>query len=389
MKHDAVKDINTTNYAKILPLTIAVAGLRGMPNIMGGIEAHCEQLMPRIKSIRPEYNLLIFARSSYKDCDCVFQGVRIKKIFSVNSKYFEALFHTLLCVVYARYKVRCNLIHIHGIGPALLTPVARALGLRVVVTHHGDDFNRDKWNFFGKTALRLGEWFALNFANTIIVVSERVSDRLRKRNNNAIIRHIPNGATILAPTIDDSCSPDVIGRFGLQKGEYILSVGRLVPEKNLHVLIDAYEASGRACPLVIVGAADHEDAYARALVARAGPRIKFLGFQKQAILADLYTNAGLFVLPSAHEGLPIAALEAAAAGCPILLSDIEANLEIGLNARNYVTVGSAMALADRLREHFASFQIDQSAVLAKFNWEEAAFRTASIYDALLVGSARQ
>ncbi|WP_202775177.1 glycosyltransferase, partial [Escherichia coli] len=114
---------------------------------------------------------------------------------------------------------------------------------------------------------------------------------------------------------EDYDSKDIMQKLGLQRKRYILTVGRLVPEKNQHFLIDAFLSSGSKYDLVIAGAADHKDSYATDLIARGGGNIKFIGFQPHSVLGELYQQAGVFVLPSLHEGLPIAALEAGAVGC--------------------------------------------------------------------------
>src|SRR3546814_17254325 len=102
------------------------------------------------------------------------------------------------------------------------------------------------------------------------------------------------------------------------------------------LLIDAYERSDCTAKLVIAGSADHASEYARELLERASDRVIFAGVQSRATLKCLYEHCALFVMPSYHEGLPIAALDAARSGARHLLRNIPAHLVLGLNPSTYV-----------------------------------------------------
>ena len=162
----------------------------------------------------------------------------------------------------------------------------------------------------------------------------------------------------------------------------MLGVGRLVPEKSFHTLIEAYMAAAPDFKLVIVGRADHEDDYSRSLLAHANDRICFTGFQNPQQLSTLYRNASLFVLPSTHEGLPIAALEAASLDVPVLLSDIQANLDIDLPARCYFPVDDVQALRRKLLQPHESYRIDRDSIARRFDWSLVAEQTDDLYTAV-------
>lgn len=361
---------------------ICVTGLRGFPHVMGGIESHCEELLPRIKAIWPDHRSVVLGRAPYlpepvgEHC-----GVEIIGIPCPRSQNLEAVVSTLLAVLSAR-KRGAGLIHIHAIGPGLLAPLARLLGLKVVVTHHGTDYHRAKWGLAARTALRAGEWLALSFANRVIAVSPSLAAQLRQSfpKRAHAISYIPNGTSDLPGDADPAL---VLERLGLEDGDFLLAVARLVPEKGLHDLIDAYERSNCTAKLVIAGSADHESEYARELLARASDRVIFAGVQSRATLKCLYEHCALFVMPSYHEGLPIAALEAASCGARMLLSDIPANLDIGLDPANYFPTGDVAALTERLDADCADFQVDRDAVRARFSWDKAAEDTLDVYRATL------
>lgn len=357
-------------------MRVAVTGLRGIPGVMGGVETHCEELLVRVKKLAPNMAITLFARAPYvPEQRYEHDGVEVVPVPSTRRRSFEAIIGTMSGVLAARW-AGANVIHIHAIGPALLAPLARALGLRVVVTHHGEDYRRAKWGLVARTMLKLGEKAACRFADRLIVVSPSLSDRLRATYPFAAkrIRYIPNGV----PRLPEGRG-DVVDRFGLERGNYLIAVGRLVPEKGLHDLIDAHERSADPRTLAIVGTSDHRSAYASSLKAREGERVRFTGLQDRANLRALLESASLFVMPSYHEGLPIAALEAASCGTPMLLSDIQANLDLGLPAQHYFPVGDVDVLAQRLRAPVDTYRVDRGPILSAFDWDWISERTLAVY----------
>ena len=127
-------------------MNIIVTGTRGIPSIQGGVETHCEELYPLMLS-SGNIHIMLICRSAYISKEkrrINYKGIDLKTLYSPKSKSFEAIVHTFLTVLYAAYK-RPDILHIHAIGPNLLTPLARLLGLKVVMTHHGPDYERQKW----------------------------------------------------------------------------------------------------------------------------------------------------------------------------------------------------------------------------------------------------
>lgn len=360
---------------------IAVAGLRGLPDVMGGVESHCEAIYPRMIASDPSLEVVCAARRPYVNSSTPYNvmGLTVLPLPSTRWASIEAPLNTLCAVLYFALVRRPALLHIHAIGPALLTPVAKLFGLKVVVTHHGRDYMRAKWGRVAKALLRLGERMALTFADRVIAVSESLARELQAEYPTRAdrVRYIPNGVPPAASAVGD-IAPKLAG-LGLDPRGYILTVGRLVPEKGFHDLIDAHARSTTVLPLVIVGGADHETDYVRALKARASERVIFAGLMPRDDVLGFCRNAAGFVLASHHEGLPIAALEAASAGAPLLLSDINANRDIKLPARHYFPVGNVEALARRLNEGFAGLGDANADVVARFDWDRIAVQTADVY----------
>jgi glycosyltransferase involved in cell wall biosynthesis len=360
-------------------MKICAIGLRGIPGVMGGIESHCQQLYPRL--VADGIEVTVLARSPYVESETFdFRGVKVIPVWALRHKFFETFLHTFVAIFYARLFVHPDVVHIHAIGPALFAPLARLLGMRVVVTHHGADYNRQKWNVLATNLLRAGEKLGIKFSHHIIVVCKSLTVRLKQQNpkNADKMVYIPNGALA---NFDQDVRIENLTDTGLEIEEqgYIVAVGRLVPEKGYHDLVKAYLMTDIPEKLVIVGTADHQDAYSDDLLQQSSERVIFAGRREGLQLKALYKFAKLFVLPSYHEGLPIVALEAISANTPVLLSDIMPNLDIDLSPENYFSVGDLADLAKKLQ--LPTPRSSRDDILAKFDWEKIAEQTSALMKA--------
>jgi glycosyltransferase involved in cell wall biosynthesis len=298
----------------------------------------------------------------------------------------EAIVHTFLGVLYAAIK-RPDILHIQAIGPALMTPLARLLGLKVVVTHHGPDYDRQKWGGVAKTMLKMGEYAGMRLSSGRIVISN-VIKTLVKEKHAMHAELIFNGVNV--PNLDVTDAH--LQLFDLKKHRYILLVSRLVPEKRHLDLINAFNmANIPDCKLVLVGCSDHPDAYVQTIQQAAidNTNIVLTGFQKGDVLKSLYTHAGLFVLPSSHEGLSISLLEALSFGLPVVASNIQANLEVALDDDSYFELGDVAELAQKLQKNMQSpmTDIDKTRVrqwiATQYNWSLVAEKTYKEYQRVM------
>lgn len=365
-------------------MKIFVTGTRGVPNIPGGVETHCQELYTRI--VKKGHEVIISRRSSYINqpldeyCD-----IKLIDCFAPKKKNLEAIVHTFLTLIKAK-RHKPDILHIHAIGPSLLTPLARLMGFKVVNTNHGPDYDRQKWGKSAKAILRLGELLGGLFSNEVIVISEVIKNIIRKRcrkEGNLIY----NGVTIPVK----SKNTDFLSRIGVSPGKYILAASRFVPEKGFHDLIAAFKGIDIDMNLVIAGDADHENAYSKRLKESAGEdsRIVMPGYVTGDPLNQLFSNAQLFILPSYHEGLPIVLLEALSFGLPALVSDIPANKEVGLFPHWYFKCGDTLDLQNSLKKLLV-FQVSDSEKEAiarllpdKYNWDKIADQTISVYEKLM------
>jgi len=364
-------------------MKIVVAGTRGIPDIPGGVESHCQQLYPIIAE---SHEVVLCRRSAYiKDELREWHGVQIIDRFSPRKKSLEAIIHTALAIIAAK-RSGADIVHIHAVGPAILVPFARLLGMKVVMTNHGPDYDRQKWGKAAKTALRFGEWVGGKFANEVIVISE-VIRRIVSERCGRDSTLIYNGVTLPQLATDT----DFLSQLGVSPNNYVLAVARFVPEKGLHDLIEAFGTLDLDCKLVIAGDSDHEDRYSADLkrLAAANPRIVLTGYIVGRALSQIFTHARLFVLPSYHEGLPIALLEALSYGLPALVSDIPANKEVALPPECYFKCGDTLDLAENLAERsageFAAEEAERvrAFVERKYDWATIARQTIEVYERAL------
>lgn len=355
-------------------MKVVVTGTRGIPGIMGGVETHCENLFPRIAGLGAD--VTVVRRNTYvKDSLSEWSGVKLVDIPTPHTKALEAIWHTFRAVNYAA-RVKADILHINAIGPALMVPYARLRGLHVVFTHHGFDYDREKWGRFAKMMLRLGERLGCRYADEVIVISEVIRGTIaRKYGRTEHVSLIYNGV----PEPEHVELPEYFEELGIGKGKYVLGMSRFVPEKRLDDLVKAFERSGlaaRGYKLVLAGDADFPDAYSEGLKASARAAGAVLtGFVRGARLHSLLEGAALYVLPSSHEGLPISLLEAMSYGLPVVVSDIPANLAVGLPKENYFHLGDIEELASKLDISAGRVEYDMS----RFNWDEIARKTLEVY----------
>ncbi|MDE7387293.1 MAG: glycosyltransferase family 4 protein, partial [Muribaculaceae bacterium] len=323
-------------------MKIAVIGTRGIPDIQGGVETHCEELYPRLAAMG--FDITLMRRSCYvNDTLKEYKGVRLIDIYAPRKKSLEAIIHTTLAVIKAR-RLGVDAVHCHAVGPSIVIPLARLLGLKVVMTHHGPDYDRKKWGRMAKTVLKTGERWGVRNASRVIVISNVINDIIKRKYNRRDASLIFNGVN--TPT--KSTDTDYIASLGLTPGRYIVALGRFVAEKGFHDLITAFGLSSAASlgyRLVIAGDADHEDEYSASLKKQAREAGTVLtGFIKGERLNQLMSHAALFVLPSYHEGLPIALLEAMSYNLDVIVRDIPANTIDELEPTDFFRTGDIDSL---------------------------------------------
>jgi len=364
-----------------MTLRVAVIGSRGMPGVHGGIERHVEELYPRL--VERGVEVTVYARRAYVPHDTEHAGVRVVSLGSLPGRYGEAISHTALSMWHAR-RAGYDLLHVHAIGPGLLLPLAALLGFRrTIFTFHAPDYEQAKWGRVAKAVLRVAEHAAVRTATEVIAVSAGQTNRLRRKYRR-FVHNIPNGPGCMVKRPPGA----LLARLGLRGGDYVLSVGRLIPSKRLEDLIVAM-ASVPEYKAVFAGDSSHTDEYARRLKAEAGAQALFPGYMYGEDLEELYSNALAYVLPSEVEGLSISLLEAMAFRLPVIVSDIPGNVEaLGDPPAGIICpLGNRRALAQALKTVVASSSMRRdlgeraaARVRRAYDWETIASRTLAVYE---------
>lgn len=333
-------------------LRIAFIGGRGVVGRYSGIEGYYEEIGRRLAAAG--HDVTIYCRSYFTPRQDAHNGMTLVRLPAPRSKHFETVLHTLHSTLHVLFRP-CDIVHYHALGPALFSSIPRLAGKKTAVTVQGLDWQRKKWGRLAASVLRLGEKAAILFPDTTMVVSRTLQSYFRDH-YGAEPRYIANGAVLR-----DRRPAVRIQEWGLEPGEYVLFLGRFSPEKNCHLLIQAYERIDTRVKLVLAGGSQRSDAYSQELMRHASDRVRLLDYVSGDAFEELLTNAMLFVLPSDLEGLSLALLEAMGAGLCVLASDIPENHELVDGVGFLFRPGDAADLERMLRLLIADAQVREAA----------------------------
>ena len=367
-------------------------GHKFIPSRDGGVEVVVSNLAPCLAQIG--YDVTCYNRTNKHfrklrregTLPREYRGVRLVWVPTVDRRGLAAMTSSIFATVRAAFS-RADLIHFHTEGPCVLCWLPKLFGKKIVVTVHGLDHMRQKWGRFASAYIMRGEKAAARHAHSIIVLSNGVRDYFMEKYGRETVL-IPNGIDLAEAR--PAC--EITKQFGLAPREYILFLGRLVPEKGIHYLIKAYQMLQTDKKLVIVGGTSDTDDYVRQLYDMAGgsPSIIFTGFQEGIVAEELYSNAYLYVLPSDLEGMPLTLLEAMNYGCCCVTSDIGECVDVMDGCGFHFPRGNVEALRETLQDlcnHPDKVEARRGeakkVVSSKYTWRDIAAQTARLYEGLL------
>lgn len=371
-------------------MKIGVIGTRGFPEIQGGIETHCLELYTRIGSTS-DNEITIYRRRPYlnstnKKAD--FRNVRFVDFHVPKNKYLETFLHSLFSSVHALFQ-GYDIVHYHNTGPGFFMPLLKLTKAKIVFSYHNISYTQKKWNKLAKRFLLSSEVISITYSDYIIFVSDVVRQEIEKHYKIHKYKVLFNGVRIPKK----ATGSDYIESLGLEKQKYIIAVGRFLEEKGFDYLIRAYKkANVKDYKLVIVGDSDYPTAYSRKLKAFAKENdITLTGYIKGEELNQILTFARLFVLSSFEEGLPISLLEAMSYNIDVLVSNIPANIQVGLEKDDYFRVGDEDDLASNLIHKLSEGKERnyKEILINKFNWNNIALETIEVYKSLLEEGGNQ
>jgi glycosyltransferase involved in cell wall biosynthesis len=371
-------------------MKIAMIGQKGIPAHSGGVEQHVDMLS-RLLTERG-HEVIVYCRRSY--CREAFGNQQsaisypdsLRRVFrpSIATKHLDAITHTISSTCDVLFR-DVDVVHYHAIGPASLALVARLFGLPTVVTCHGLDWQRAKWGRVAKHCLRLGQWLAARCASQLVVVSEPLRDYFAAAYRTRAT-FIPNGVVPIARR-----EANRIKQWDVRPGRYLLAASRLVPEKGLHYLIPAFESLDTDMRLVIAGGGGLDLRYENELRRMAGPRVVFTGNADRDLMAELYSNALLFLLPSELEGMSIALLEAMSCGLPVLVSDIPENTCVvgedgfSFHSRDVDDLRGVLATVLEHRELLPEYGERCRVRSERYQWSQVTSELERVYESVLGG----
>ncbi|HAP7671304.1 TPA: glycosyltransferase family 4 protein [Enterococcus faecium] len=369
-------------------LKICMLGHKRIPSREGGIEIVVEELATRMVALGHE--VTCYNRSGHhvsgKEFDQhknkEYKGVKLKTIFTLNIKGIAAMSSSVFGGIRAAFG-KYDVVHFHAEGPCAMLWLPKLFGKRCVETIHGLDHQREKWNKLASTYIMLGEKCAVKFADEIIVLSESVQNYFEDIYGRKT-RFIPNGVK----KIEIKSAGLITEKYGLTKDSYILFLGRLVPEKGIRYLIEAFKDVQTDKKLIIAGGSSDTDEFANELkeLAKGDERIIFTGFVQGQELEELYSNAYIYTLPSDLEGMPLSLLEAMSYGNCCIVSNISECTEVVEDKAMIFKKSDVSDLKIRLEE--ACNQSEMVKVLknqateficSKYNWDKIVQETLNLY----------
>ncbi len=362
-------------------MRIAMIGTRGLPATHGGVERAVGGLADGLS--RRGHDVTVFGRHGYCSdiTDIEGQAVRQVELPCVDTKHLEAASHSAIATAYVSLRRSYDVVHYHATGPAAFAGMLRLQGIPTVATLHGLDYKRDKWGAGAALALRIAARLAVTVPDEAIAVSKALQQTL-SADYDTHVTHIRNGVDFADLDVTPEPVPEVAGR------PFALFLGRFVPEKQPHLLIEAFRSLETDAQLVLAGpfhhAGQYEDQVRKA--AAGDDRVVLIGPRYGAQKAWLLRNAKVFVLPSNLEGFPITPLEALATGTEVLVSDIPENVEaITIGDQRYGSVfrsGDVRSLRDALAEQLGANvrpRAEAAAIRKVSSWESIAAETEVTY----------
>lgn len=367
-------------------LNIAMFGHKHMLSREGGIEIVVKELATRMAA--KGNNVVVFDRhtkhvSGEEIDECKeYEGVKIIPVWTFDKRGLAAMTSSFSAAWKAAWS-KADVVHIHAEGPAAMCWLPKLKGKRVIVTVHGLDWARAKWGGFAKKYIKFGEKQAVKKADEIIVLSRGVQEYFQSIYNRDTI-YIPNGVTL-----PDHVDPEVITeKWNLRKDSYVLFLGRIVPEKGLRYLVEAWKQIKTDKQLVIVGGSSDTQEFMDELksLSSRDKRIIFTGFQQGRALEELYSNCYVYCLPSDLEGMPLSLLEAMSYGNCCVVSDIAECTEVvedkaaifqksDINElkRTLQKLIDNPEMVEEYRKSAAEF------ITVKYNWDKVVERTIGLY----------
>ena len=358
-------------------------GHKLVPSRSGGIEVAVEALATRMAA--QGHDVTLYNRGKDPAVhNQMYKGVQIRSVPVVKKQGIAAVMGSFFATVQALFgKFDC--IHFHAEGIAAMAFLPHLLGIPTVVTIHGLDWQRSKWGKFASWYLKLGEKTAVRYADEIIVLSQAMKQYFMTTYGRETV-YIPNGL----PEHNRKEADSITKKWDLHPDEYILYLGRIVPEKGIELLIRSFLQVKTDKKLVIAGGQlDMPEHFAMLKeLAASDPRIIFTDFVQGDDLLELFSNCSFYCLPSYLEGMPISLLEALSFGNCCLSSNIPECAEVLGEWGCQFRCGDGDDLQEKLQmlcdnpERIAECRHQVASHFTHLTWDQVADKTLALYRSL-------
>lgn len=369
-------------------LNIAMLGHKRIPSREGGIEIVVEELSTRM--VKLGHHVTCYNRNGHHVSGSEFdgkhlteyKGVQLRPVWTIDRKGLAAMTASVSGALKAAFG-KCDVVHLHAEGPCAMLWLPKLFGKRCIATIHGIDWRRAKWGGFASKYIKFGEKVAVKHADEIIVLSEGVQKYFKDTYGRETV-FIPNGVN--RPEIREAQL--IKDKFGLDKDSYILFLGRIVPEKGVLYLIEAFKQIDTNKKLVIAGGSSDTEAFMQELkdLANRDERIIFTGFVQGRMLEELYSNCYVYCLPSDLEGMPLSLLEAMSYGNCCVVSDIAECAEVVEDKAVVFRKSDVEQLKEKLQELVERPEtVEKYKAMAadfickKYSWDDVVSRTLELY----------
>lgn len=368
-------------------MKIAIIGHKRIPSNEGGIEKGVEQ--HAVRMVEKGNDVTVYNRGGHNVFGKEYDGKKIKEYKGIRIVTIPTIkgaacvpIYSFLATIHAAF-TRYDCVSYRASGSCVMIPLAKLFGLRVVASLHGIDSMRDKWAGFASRYLEFGERMAATKADVCLVLSKNMKEYIDTKygvNSVLFVNGIDKPKLHMADIIKN--------KYGLSKDDYILSLGRIVPEKGIQYLIQAFKKCNTDKKLVIAGGAESNKEYYHHLLdmAKGDDRIMFTGYVYGQEVQELYSNAYIFVLPSNLEGMANVLLEAMSYGNCCLVSNIPENAEVIHDKAVLFEKGNITDLRNRLQlllnDQILIYKYKESAasyILKQYNWDLVVDQMLRVY----------
>lgn len=364
-------------------MKIAMVGQKGIPATYGGIERNVEEVGSRL--VKKGHEVTVYCRLYYTKRGGMYHGMRLIRLPSLNTKHLDTATHCLFATVDSLFR-DFDIVQFHALGPSVFAGLPKLKGAKTAVMVHGLDWQREKWGRLASWVLKECEYPAIHFPDKTVVVSKTLQGYfLDKFSRDTVV--IPNGTKVPI-----NRPANRIKKFGLEDGNYVLFVGRLVPEKGVHYLTEAFSKIDTDKKLVLAGGSSFSDSYVRRLREYEGDRVLFMDYVYGDVLEELWSNAYIVAQPSTLEGLSISLLEALSYGRCVLVSDIPENIEVvgdcspSFETKNVADLRENLELLLKDHELVKDYERrSRDHVSKKYSWDTIADSTEQLYREMLGG----